>query len=545
MESNFIKTIIKEELESKKVDKIITRFPPEPNAFLHIGHARAIIQNFELAKEFNGYTNLRYDDTNPSKEEERFVKGIYEDVKWLGYEPKHVYYASNYFDEMYKRAILLIKKGLAYVDDLSPEEIQEYRGNLTTPGKESPYRNRSIEENLELFENMKKGLYKEGEKTLRAKIDMNNPNMNLRDPVIYRILYQTHHNTKDKWCIYPMYDYAHPLEDAIEGITHSLCSLEFEDHRPLYDWFVLNTEMPHKPRQIEFGRLNLSKTILSKRYLKMLVDNKIVSGYDDPRMPTLSGLRKRGVTPNAIRNFILSTGLSKVNSTTDKSQFEHFIREDLKLTTKRIMGVINPLKVTITNYPDDKIEYLDILNNMENPELGSRKIAFSKHLLIEQEDFLEEKPNKKWKRLSKGIEVRLFGAYFIKCNEVIKDKDNNIIELLCTYDVNTKSGSGFEERKPNGTIHFVEETTAKKAYINLIDDLFIDDDINKDNFLNKINKDSLITKLGYVENLDYSKEESYQFMRNGYYKSYIEDDKVYFNQIVSLKSSFEVKNESK
>lgn len=545
MESNFIKTIIKEELESKKVNKIITRFPPEPNAFLHIGHARAIIQNFELAKEFNGYTNLRYDDTNPSKEEERFVKGIYEDVKWLGYEPKHVYYASNYFDEMYKRAILLIKKGLAYVDDLSPEEIQEYRGNLTTPGKESPYRNRSIEENLELFENMKKGLYKEGEKTLRAKIDMNNPNMNLRDPVIYRILYQTHHNTKDKWCIYPMYDYAHPLEDAIEGITHSLCSLEFEDHRPLYDWFVLNTEMPHKPRQIEFGRLNLSKTILSKRYLKMLVDNKIVSGYDDPRMPTLSGLRKRGVTPNAIRNFILSTGLSKVNSTTDKSQFEHFIREDLKLTTKRIMGVINPLKVTITNYPDDKIEYLDILNNMENPELGSRKIAFSKHLLIEQEDFLEEKPNKKWKRLSKGIEVRLFGAYFIKCNEVIKDKDNNIIELLCTYDVNTKSGSGFEERKPNGTIHFVEETTAKKAYINLIDDLFIDDDINKDNFLNKINKDSLITKLGYVENLDYSKEESYQFMRNGYYKSYIEDDKVYFNQIVSLKSSFEVKNESK
>ena len=545
MESNFIKTIIKEELESKKVNKIITRFPPEPNAFLHIGHARAIIQNFELAKEFNGYTNLRYDDTNPSKEEERFVKGIYEDVKWLGYEPKHVYYASNYFDEMYKRAILLIKKGLAYVDDLSPEEIQEYRGNLTTPGKESPYRNRSIEENLELFENMKKGLYKEGEKTLRAKIDMNNPNMNLRDPVIYRILYQTHHNTKDKWCIYPMYDYAHPLEDAIEGITHSLCSLEFEDHRPLYDWFVLNTEMPHKPRQIEFGRLNLSKTILSKRYLKMLVDNKIVSGYDDPRMPTLSGLRKRGVTPNAIRNFILSTGLSKVNSTTDKSQFEHFIREDLKLTTKRIMGVINPLKVTITNYPDDKIEYLDILNNMENPDLGSRKIAFSKHLLIEQEDFLEEKPNKKWKRLSKGIEVRLFGAYFIKCNEVIKDKDNNIIELLCTYDVNTKSGSGFEERKPNGTIHFVEETTAKKAYINLIDDLFIDDDINKDNFLNKINKDSLITKLGYVENLDYSKEESYQFMRNGYYKSYIEDDKVYFNQIVSLKSSFEVKNESK
>lgn len=540
MESNFIKTIIQEELESKKVDKVITRFPPEPNAYLHIGHARAIIQNFEIAKSFNGYTNLRYDDTNPEKEEDRFVKAILEDVRWLGYEPKNIFFASNYFDEMYKRAIILIKKNKAFVCDLSFEEMQKYRGTLNTPGIESPYRNRSIEENLKLFQEMKEGKYKEGEKVLRAKIDMAHPNINMRDPVIYRIIFAHHHNTKDKWCIYPMYDYAHPLEDAIEGITHSLCSLEFEDHRPLYDWFVRETEMPNIPRQIEFGRLNLSNTILSKRYLKQLVDDNIVSGYDDPRMPTLQGLRKRGVTKDAIRNFILSTGLSKTNGIVEKSMFDHFIREDLKLKTKRIMAVLNPIKITITNYEENKIEYLEVLNNPENEELGSRKIAFSRNLLIESSDFLLEKPNKKWKRLSKDIEVRLYGAYFIKCNEVIYDENNNIKELLCTYDPNTKSGSGFNERKPNGTIHFLEETTSKKCKINVINDLFLSDQVTKENFKDLINPNSLEVIYGYVEDLDYSKEESYQFMRDGYYKSFIENNEVVFNKIVSLKSSFEV-----
>ena len=359
-QSNFIKTIMEEDLKSGKHTEIITRFPPEPNGFLHIGHARAIITNFELAKLYDGKTNLRFDDTNPEKEEDKYVKAIIEDVKWLGYQPNDILYASDYFTEMYERAIILIKKGLAFVDDLSAEQIAEYRGSITEPGKESPYRNRSIEENLKLFEEMAKGVYQEGEKVLRAKIDMKSPNMNMRDPVLYRISYAEHHNTGKKWCIYPMYDYAHPLEDAIENITHSLCSLEFEDHRPLYDWVVRETEIPSTPRQIEFGRLGIENTVMSKRYLKHLVDSQLVTGWDDPRMPTLSGVRRRGYTPEAIRNFVLSTGLSKVNSVVSKDMLEAAIRDNLQEVAKRAMAVINPLKVTITNYPEDKIEYMTV-----------------------------------------------------------------------------------------------------------------------------------------------------------------------------------------
>ena len=425
--SNFIKTIMKEELDNGVVNHILTRFPPEPNAYLHIGHARAIIMNFELAKCFDGATNLRFDDTNPSKEDTEYIEAIKKDIAWLGYTPKSIHYGSEYFERTYEKAKLLIKKGLAFVDDLTQEQLSEYRGSINEPGKPSPFRNRSVEENLRLFEEMKEGKYANGEKTLRAKIDMASPNINMRDPVIYRIMHVTHHQTKDKWCIYPMYDFAHPLQDAFEGITHSLCSIEFEDHRPLYEWVIANCEVDAKPRQIEWGRLGITHMIMSKRYLKKLVDEKVVEGYDDPRMPTLVGLRRRGFTPNAIKEFILSTGLSKVNSTVDYGMLEHFLREDLKLKTTRPMAVINPLKVIITNYPEGQIEYVDAPNNMENEALGTHKMAFGRELYIEREDFCEVKPNKHWKRLSKDIEVRLMHAYFIKCNEVIKDENGEIV----------------------------------------------------------------------------------------------------------------------
>lgn len=540
--SNFIKTIMKNDLESGKVDHILTRFPPEPNAYLHIGHARAIITNFELAACFNGATNLRFDDTNPSKEDTEYVEAIKEDIKWLGYTPKTINYGSNYFDKTYEKAVLLIKKNLAYVDDLGQETMSKYRDTTNGVGIESPYRNRSIEENLKLFEEMKNGKYANGEKTLRAKIDMASPNINLRDPVIYRIMHVNHHQTADKWCIYPMYDFAHPLQDAFEGITHSLCSIEFEDHRPLYEWVIKNCEVEAKPQQIEWGRLGITNTIMSKRYLKELVDEGYVTGYDDPRMPTLVGLRRRGFTPEAIKNFILATGLSKVNSTVDYGMLEHALREDLKLKTVRPMAILNPLKVVITNYPEDKLEYLDVINNTENEALGSHKMAFGKYLYIEQEDFCEEKPNKHWKRLSKGLEVRLMHAYFIKCNEVIKDENGKIIELHCTYDAKTKSGTNFNERKPNGTIHFVEATTALKATFNLFEPLILDEKVKTENFKERLNPNSWQTSNGYVE--AYLKDtkigDKYQFIRNGYYATDYETkgDKLVFNRIVGLKSSF-------
>ena len=538
-QSNFIKTIMEEDLKSGKHTEIITRFPPEPNGFLHIGHARAIITNFELAKLYDGKTNLRFDDTNPEKEEDKYVKAIIEDVKWLGYQPNDILYASDYFTEMYERAIILIKKGLAFVDDLSAEQIAEYRGSITEPGKESPYRNRSIEENLKLFEEMAKGVYQEGEKVLRAKIDMKSPNMNMRDPVLYRISYAEHHNTGKKWCIYPMYDYAHPLEDAIENITHSLCSLEFEDHRPLYDWVVRETEIPSTPRQIEFGRLGIENTVMSKRYLKHLVDSQLVTGWDDPRMPTLSGVRRRGYTPEAIRNFVLSTGLSKVNSVVSKDMLEAAIRDNLQEVAKRAMAVINPLKVTITNYPEDKIEYMTVPYHPEK-DLGERKLAFGRHIFIEKEDFEEVKPNKKYKRLSLGEEVRLFNAYFIKAEKVIKDDEGNIIEVLATYDPETKSGSGFDARKPNGTIHFVEETSAIKAQFNFFEDLLDNDD--KKTLDERFNHHSWIKKEGFVESSlkDVKDLEKFQFLRLGYFNvDQKEGVKMNFNEIVPLKSSYQ------
>lgn len=540
--SNFIKTIMKNELENGIVDHILTRFPPEPNAYLHIGHARAIITNFELAKCFNGATNLRFDDTNPSKEDTEYVEAIKKDIEWLGYMPKTINYGSNYFDATYEKAVLLIQKGLAFVDDLSQEELAMYRGSISEPGKPSPYRNRSVEENLKLFEEMKAGKYASGEKTLRAKIDMASPNINMRDPVIYRIMHVHHHQTKDKWCIYPMYDFAHPLQDAFEGITHSLCSIEFEDHRPLYEWVIEHCEVEAKPRQIEWGRLGITHMIMSKRYLKQLVDENVVTGYDDPRMPTLVGLRRRGFTPDAIRNFILSTGLSKINSTVDYGMLEHFLREDLKLKTTRPMAILDPLKVVITNYPEGQIEYVDVPNNMENEALGTHQMAFGRELYIEREDFLEEKPNKHWKRLSKGIEVRLMHAYFIKCNDVIKDEAGNIIEIHCTYDPLTKSGSGFNERKPNGNIHYVEKTTAIPATFQLFEPLLLDEKAQTENFRERINPTSWKNQEGFVEAYlkDTQPEDKYQFIRNGYYTTdkFSKGDKLVFNRTVGLKSSF-------
>ncbi len=543
--NNFIKTIMQNDLDSGKVNEIITRFPPEPNAYLHIGHARAIITNFELAKAFNGKTNLRFDDTNPAKEDQEFVDGILYDLAWLGYKPNNVFYGSDYFEATYEKAIMLIKKGLAYVDDLSQEEISQYRGTLNEPGKNSPYRDRSVEENLKLFEEMKEGKYKDGEKTLRAKIDMASPNINMRDPVMYRILHINHHRQGTKWCIFPMYDFAHPLQDAFEGITHSLCSLEYDNHRVLYDWVVENCEMEHIPHQYEFGRLNITNTIMSKRYLRQLVDAKKVSGYDDPRMPTLTGLRRRGFTPDSIRNFILGTGLSRVNSTVEADQLDEELRNDLKLKALRPNAVINPVKMIIDNYPEGQVEYMDCPNNQENEELGSRKIAFSREVYIEREDFIEEKPNKKWKRAALGVEVRLMHAYFVTPTSVEKDENGNITLIHATYDPATKSGSGFDLRKPNGNIHFVEATTAIPAEFRLLEPLMLDDEGAKDkDFMERLNPNSLTVKKGFVEASlkDTKPLDHYQFIRNGYYCTDKDStkDKLVFNRTCGLKSSFKL-----
>ena len=545
-QNNFIKTIMQNDLDSGRVKEIVTRFPPEPNAYLHIGHARAIITNFELAKAFNGKTNLRFDDTNPAKEDQEFVDGIINDLAWLGYKPDKILYGSDYFEKTYEKAILLIKKGLAYVDDLSQEEMSKYRGTLTEPGINSPYRNRTVEENLELFAQMRAGKFAEGEKTLRAKIDMAHPNINMRDPAMYRILHIKHHRQGNKWCIYPMYDFAHPLQDSFEGVTHSLCSLEYDNHRILYDWFIEKCEMEHVPHQYEFGRLNITNTIMSKRYLRALVDAKKVSGYDDPRMPTLCGLRRRGFTPDSIRNFILATGLSRVNSTVDSEQLDEELRNDLKLKTLRPNAVINPLKVIIDNYPSGQVEYLSCPNNAENPELGERKIAFSKEVYIEKDDFIEQKPNKKWKRLALGVEVRLMHAYFITATSVEKDANGNVILVHATYDPNTKSGSGFDGRKPNGNIHFVEATTAIPAEFRLFEPLMVDEtQENKDlDFMQRLNLNSLSIHNGYVEeSLKNTKPlDHYQFIRNGYYTTDTDStsDKLVFNRTCGLKSSFKL-----
>jgi glutaminyl-tRNA synthetase len=542
--SNFIRNIVIEDLQAGRVKEVVTRFPPEPNGYLHIGHAKSICLNFELADEFKGRTNLRFDDTNPLKEDTEYVEAIKEDVKWLGFEWDGLYFASDYFEEMYNRAVLLIKKGKAYVDDLSAEEIRKTRGTLTEPGTESPYRHRSVEENLDLFQRMRNGEFKDGEKVLRAKIDMSSPNINLRDPVLYRIAHATHHNTGDKWCIYPMYDFAHPLEDAIEGVTHSLCSLEFEDHRPLYDWVIRECEMEHVPRQYEFARLNMTNTVMSKRKLKMLVDEKVVDGWDDPRMPTIAGLRRRGYTPEAIRAFAREIGVSRSNSVVDAKMLEHFIREDLKLKAPRTMAVLRPLKVVITNYPEGQVEMLDAENNPENPAMGIRQIPFSREIYIEQDDFMENPPSKYF-RLFPGNEVRLKHAYFIKCHDVIKDEQGNVVELHCTYDPETKSGTGFTGRKVKGTIHWVDAKHAVPAEFRLYEPLILDGQEDGDSFLENINPNSLETLHGFVEpNLKDSKpHDKFQFFRHGYFNvdpKYTTPDKLVFNRIVSLKSSFEL-----
>ncbi len=543
--SNFIRNIIIEDLESGKHKDIITRFPPEPNGYLHIGHAKAITLNFELADEFEGRTHLRFDDTNPTKEDTEYVESIKEDVKWLGFEWDELYFASDYFEEMYQRAILLIKKGKAFVCDLTAEEIREYRGTLTVAGKESPYRNRDVEENLKLFEQMKSGQLEEGEKVLRAKIDMASPNMNMRDPVLYRIVHADHHNTKDEWCIYPMYDYAHPLEDAIEGITHSLCSLEFEDHRPLYDWVIRECETEKQPRQIEFARLNITNTVMSKRKLKVLVDEGFVDGWDDPRMPTIAGLRRRGYTPESIRNFCREIGVAKANSVVDEQMLEHFIREDLHAKAPRTMAILRPLKVVITNYPENQVEMLDAENNPEDPSMGIRQLPFSRDIYIEQEDFMENPP-KKYFRLFPGNEVRLKHAYFIKCNEVIKDDEGNVIELRCSYDIETKSGTGFKGRKVKGTIHWVDANNAVPAEFRLYQPLILDDDGEEDDhFTDKVNPNSLEILQGFIEtNIKAAKpQDKFQFFRHGYFNvdpKYTSEEKLVFNRIVPLKSSFKI-----
>lgn len=542
--SNFIRNIIIDDIKNGKNNSIITRFPPEPNGYLHIGHAKSLEINFSLAYEFNGKVNLRFDDTNPVKEDTEYVESIKKDIEWLGYKWDKMIFASDYFEIMYEKAILLIKKGLAYVCDLSGDEIKKYRGTLQEPGVESPYRNRSVEENLDLFYKMRNGEFKDGERVLRAKIDMLSSNINMRDPIIYRISHTFHHNTGDKWCIYPMYDFAHPIEDAIEGITYSICTLEFEDHRPLYDWFVNACEMENIPRQIEFARLNLTNTVMSKRKLKALVDNNIVDGWDDPRMPTISGFRRRGFTPESIKNFCRAIGVSKANSLVDYQMLEYFLREDLNLKCKRIMAVIDPIKVVITNYEEGKVEELFIENNKDDESMGTRKITFSKYIYIDRDDFMENPPPKYF-RLFKGNEVRLKGAYFIKCNDVIKDENGKILELHCTYDPETKSGSGFTGRKVKGTIHFVDSTTAMKAQFRLFKPLLLDEENTSDNFLDNINKDSLEIFDGFIENnaKDSMPYEKYQIFRHGYFSvdpKYTMQDKLVFNRVTPLKSSFKL-----
>lgn len=545
---NFIEIEIDKDLAEGKYTQVHTRFPPEPNGYLHIGHAKSIILNSTLASKYNGKFNLRFDDTNPTKEKEEFVNSIIEDVKWLGadYEDR-LFFASDYFEEMYEKALLLIKKGKAFVCDLSADEIREYRGDFTTKGKESPYRNRSVEENLKLFEEMKAGKYEDGSKVLRAKIDMSSPNINMRDPVIYRIARMTHHNTGDKWCIYPMYDYAHPIEDAIEKISHSICTLEFEDHRPLYDWVVKECEYSNPPRQIEFAKLYLTNVITGKRYIKKLVEDKIVDGWDDPRLVSIAALRRRGYTPEAIRFFVDLCGVSKANSSVDLGMLEYAIREDLKLKRKRVMAILDPIKLVIDNYPEDKIEMLTIPNNLENPELLEREVPFGRELYIEREDFMEVPP-KKYFRLFLGNEVRLMGAYFVTCTSFEKDENGNITTVHAAYDPETKSGSGFNARKVKGTIHWVNVSTALKVECRLYENI-VDEEkgkLDSEGNLN-LNPNSLtILKNCYVEpELKNGKAyDSYQFVRNGFFCVDCKDstsENMVFNRIVSLKSSYKIK----
>ena len=544
---NFIEREIDKDLAEGVYDHVQTRFPPEPNGYLHIGHAKSIILNSGLAKEYNGKFNLRFDDTNPTKEKTEFVESIIEDVKWLGADfEDRLFFASNYFQQMYECAVLLIKKGKAFVCDLTADQIREYRGDFNNPGKESPYRNRSIEENLKLFEEMKEGKYVDGEKVLRAKIDMASPNINMRDPVIYRVAHMHHHNTGDKWCIYPMYDFAHPIEDAIEHITHSICTLEFEDHRPLYDWVVKECEFENPPRQIEFAKMYLTNVITGKRYIKKLVEDKIVDGWDDPRLVTIAALRRRGYTPESIRRFVELAGVSKADNSIDSAMLEYCLREDLKLKKSRVMAILDPVKLVIDNYPEGQIEELDAPNNMENEDLGSRKIPFGRELYIEREDFMEEPP-KKYFRLFPGNEVRLMNAYFVTCTGCEKDADGNVTVVHCTYDPETKSGSGFNARKVKGTIHWVAAQTALKAEVRLYENI-VDEEkgkLNADGTLN-LNPNSLrVLKECYLEpGLKEAKAfESFQFVRNGYFCVDCRDSepgKPVFNRIVSLKSSFKL-----
>ncbi|WP_130862961.1 glutamine--tRNA ligase/YqeY domain fusion protein [Bacilliculturomica massiliensis] len=539
MAENFIQNIIDKDLENQVYgNRVHTRFPPEPNGYLHIGHAKSICLNFTTAQKYGGKCNLRFDDTNPVKEDTEYVESIEEDVRWLGFEWDDLFYASSYFDKMYECAVKLIEKGKAYVCDLSAEEIKAHRGTLKEPGKESPFRDRTPEENMALFEEMKAGKYRDGEKVLRAKIDMASPNINMRDPVIYRIAHASHHNTGDKWCIYPMYDFAHPIEDAIEGITHSICTLEFEDHRPLYDWVLAELEWENPPKQIEFARLNLTNTVMSKRYLKSFVDDGVVEGWDDPRMPTVAGLRRRGYTPEAIRDFCERIGVAKANSMVEISLLEHCIREDLKAKVESRMVVMDPLKVVITNYPEDQTEEMTIENNRENESLGERSVPFSRELYVERDDFMEV-PEKKYFRLFPGNEVRFKGAYFLTCQEAIKDDAGNVTELRCTYDPETRSGSGFEGRKVKGTIHWVDAKTAQKITVRTYSYLMVEDE----NGENVMNPHSVSVKEAWAEpSVAGAKAgERFQFFRHGYYiadERLTTDSEKVFNQIVDLKSSW-------
>ena len=544
---NFIENIIDKDLEEGVYDTVHTRFPPEPNGYLHIGHAKSILLNYGLAKKYNGKFNLRFDDTNPTKEKSEFVESIKADVKWLGADwEDRLFFASDYFDQMYEAAVKLIKKGKAFVCDLTADQIREYRGTLTEPGKESPYRNRTVEENLQLFEEMREGKYGDGEKVLRAKIDMASPNMNMRDPVIYRVARMTHHNTGDKWCIYPMYDFAHPIEDAIEGVTHSICTLEFEDHRPLYDWVVKELEYPHPPKQIEFAKLYLTNVVTGKRYIKKLVEDGIVDGWDDPRLVSIAALRRRGFTPESIRKFVELCGVSKANSSVDYAMLEYCIREDLKLKRPRMMAILDPIKLVIDNYPEGQVEYLEAPNNMENEELGTRKIPFSGELYIERDDFMAEPP-KKYKRLYIGNEVRLMNAYFVTCTGYEAYDDGTIRVVHCTYDPETKGGNAPDGRKVKGTIHWVEASNAGKVEVRLYENI-VDEEkgvYNKEDGSLNVNPNSLTVTSAYVEPelLKAKGYDSYQFVRNGFFCADIHDSKEgapVFNRIVSLKSSFKL-----
>lgn len=544
---NFIEQIIDKDLAEGHCKTVHTRFPPEPNGYLHIGHAKSILLNYGLAQEYNGLFNMRFDDTNPTKERSEFVESIKEDIKWLGADwGDRLFFASNYFDQMYEAAVKLIKKGKAYVSDLSAEEMREYRGTLKEPGKEDPSAGRSVEENLELFEAMKDGRYADGEKVLRARIDMASPNMNMRDPVIYRVAHMTHQNTGDKWCIYPMYDFAHPIEDAIEGITHSICTLEFEDHRPLYDWVVRELEYENPPKQIEFAKLYLTNVVTGKRYIKKLVEEHIVDGWDDPRLVSIAALRRRGFTPESIKMFVELCGVSKANSSVDYAMLEYCIREDLKLKRSRVMAVLDPIKVIIDNYPEDQIEYFDVVNNMENEALGSRKVPFAKELYIDREDFMEEPP-RKYFRMFPGNEVRLMHAYFVKCNSFVKDENGKVIEIHCTYDPESRGGNSPDGRKVKGTIHWVAAPTAVKAEVRLYENI-VDEELgvyNEDGSLN-LNPNSLtVLKECYVEPslADAKGYDSFQFVRQGYFCVDAKDSKedaLVFNRIVSLKSSYKL-----